>query len=243
MKATFMIVIFLVCGAVHGTAQIHRYTTTCKPDTVNIDHWNIKTGDREVYRAVSCSESYFIGVRVEAGSSRFSYTQRTKNWTGNHNAAVVGLAIVYGHFTVGAKFKLASVRPKYSLNFDGVIIGNEAVVNPTKWDLDVGYSFDLKYNFSLESYLALTSNNFILLNKEDSELTHSIGKTNAWTVGCTINKYFRIKNFEYFGLFVRYGYGFSDFRKIHTGLGKGFSEISLGVMYKGFLNHVFYKKI
>ena len=225
------------------SAQNYERNSVCGTDTINVDHRDLKQGGRIRYKAFECTKPSMLGIRVDIGFNHYLYNSRTRNWLGNHNGALLGLSIAYGDFSLGAKFKPATVNPRETLEFNGEFLTREAKLNPIKIDYEIGYSFNLKHNFSIEPYIALTSNSFIVINEEELGKTYEIDDTRGLTIGTTLNKYFRLKDFRFLALFARYGYGLSNFRKTNNNLDAGYSDIAVGIAYKGFSKQRYLKRI
>ncbi|MBO9592832.1 MAG: hypothetical protein J7599_07970 [Niabella sp.] len=240
MKRFLLIAAFIATAARAG-AQNYERNPVCGTDTV-IVHSNPKLSGSS-YEAFECTKVSKLGVRVELGFNHYRYNPKTRNWLGNHNGPLLGLAIAYGDFSLGVKFKPATVTPRQELVFNGVALTKDATLNPNKIDVDLSYSINFKYNISLEPFIALTSNSFLVINEEELGRQYQIDKTRGLTLGTTLNKYFRLKNFQFFSVFARYGYGFSDFKKTHNSLGAGYGDIVLGVAYKGFIKQTYWKRL
>lgn len=58
-----------------------------------------------------------------------------------------------------------------------------------------------------------------------------------------MNKYLKIKNYKYFSVFGTIGYGFIDYRKVHSDLDNGYFEWNLGIAYKGFFMEGINKRV
>lgn len=240
MKQVLLIAAFITTSARAG-GQNYERNAVCRSDTVVVRS-NPKLSGR-TYKAFECTKVSKLGLRVELGFNHYSYNAETRNWLGNHNGPLLGLAIAYGGFNLGVKFKPATVTPRQELVFDGVALTKDAKLNPNKIDYDLSYSINFKHNISLEPYMALTSNSFVVINEDELDRQYHIDKTTGLTLGTTLNKYFRLKNFQFFSVFARYGYGFSDFKKVHNSLGAGYGDIALGVAYKGFIRQTYWKRL
>ena len=223
-------------------AQTYNRNSICGTDTVDVDYRDRMIG-RVQYKAFECTRVSKVGVRVELGFNRYSYNAKTKNWLGNHNGGMLGLGIAYMDFTVGARFKPATVNPKRELYFSGELLTTAADVNPVKVEYDVSYSINLKHNLSIEPYVALTRNSFFVINEDELGKKYDINKTNGFTIGAAVNKYIHIKDFQFSSVFARYGYGLSDFRRINSDLGVGYSDLVIGIAYKGFGKQRFHKRL
>lgn len=240
MKQFLLIAAFIAISARAG-AQNYEREAVCSSDTVMVPG-NPKLSGR-LYKAFECTKVSKLGLRVELGFNHYGYNPQTRNWLGNHNGPLLGLAIAYGDFNLGIKFKPATVSPRQELAFDGVALTKDAKLNPNKIDYDLSYSINFKHNISLEPYIALTSNSFVVINEAELDRQYHIDKTRGLTLGTSLNKYFRLKNFQFFSVFARYGYGLSDFKKTHSNLGRGYGDIAVGVAYKGFIKQTYWKRL
>ncbi|HEX4875188.1 MAG TPA: hypothetical protein VFV31_00855 [Chitinophagaceae bacterium] len=242
MKFCFLLtaIIFFssnLCG------QNYERRSICGTDTIAVDYRSLKTGDRIQYKAFECTKVSKLGIRFDLGFNLYIYNSKTKNWLGNHNGPLFGLTIAYGDFNFGAKFKPATVSPGQDLSFNGEMLTKDAKLNPIKIDYDFSYSINLKNNFSIEPYIALTINNFIVINEDELGKNYDINKTKGLTFGTTLNKYFKLRDFQFLAVFAKYGYGLSNFKKTNENLDIGYSDIVIGVAYKGFLKQRLLKRL
>lgn len=235
--------LIFVLLSTHAFGQNYERNSICGNDTIEVDYISIKTGARVQYKAFECTKVSKLGIRIDIAFNHYRYNAKTENWLGNHNGPLLGLTIAYGNFNFGVKFKPATVRPKQNLDFNGEQLTNNAKLNPNKIDYDFSYSVDFKHNISLEPYIAFTANSFPVVNEEELGKTYHINKTKGFTAGVALNKYFRLKDFQFFSVFAKYGYGLTDFKKVNSSLGFGYSDIAIGIAYKGFFKQLFLKRI
>ncbi len=224
-------------------AQNYERNPICGTDTITVNSVSMKLGDTIRLKAFECTQISKFGLRLDVGFNHFSYNAKTKNWLGNHNGALVGLALVWGDLNFGIKFKIATIKTNSELDVNGVQLPLNTQLNPVKVNFDIGYSINLKHNFSIEPFLAMTYHDFIILNEDGLGKEYDINKLWAPIVGTTINKYFPLSNRQFISIFVRYGYGFANFRKVHQDLGFGYSDISEGIGLKGFMEKSFLKRL
>ena len=234
-------VAFLLANICYG--QLYNKDKVCGTDTIYVDYRDLKTGERINYKAFECTQVAKAGIRIDLGYSSYSYNLRTKKWLGNHNGALFGLTLVHRKFNLGAKFKFASTTPKSQLVFNGDTLAYEAKLNPPKIDFYAGFSLDLKYNFSIEPYFGVTRNLFYVINEKELNKSFNIPKVHGLNAGVTLNKYFKLKEFQFLSLFFTYGYGFTNFKKVNSSLGVGYSEWTLGLSYKAFAKKIFHERI
>jgi hypothetical protein len=233
--------IFTIANSALG--QVYNQEKVCGTDTIRVNYIDAKMGDTVNYKAFHCSQVLRTGFRVEIGRASFTYYGGTKTWLGNHGAGLVGLAYVNRHWNLGVKFKLATTHPKRELVFNGDTLTTKADLNPPKIDLYLGYSFDFKQNISVEPYIGLTRNLFYVINENELKKTFVFPKIHGLNIGVTINKYFTIKGFQFLSGFFTYGYGFSNYRKVHPSLDRGYSEWAVGISYKLFAKREIDEKI
>jgi hypothetical protein len=58
-----------------------------------------------------------------------------------------------------------------------------------------------------------------------------------------LNKYFKLKNYGYLSVFGSAGYGFVNYKKVHSELDNGYLEWNFGVSIKGFGTKRFNKRV
>jgi hypothetical protein len=236
-----VVVIFLMADICQG--QVYNKDKVCGTDTIHISYRDLKTGNRVNYKAFTCTKASKPGIRLNFGLSSFAYSDETKKWMGNHNAGVLGLSFVYGKFDFGVNVKLTTISPVSKLAINSDTLTTEAKVNPIKFDFYTGYSIDLKNNFSIEPHLGVTENLFVVINEKELNQSFDIPTIYGLNTGITLNKYFKLKDFQFISVFFTYNYGFTNFKKINPNLGRGYSEWSFGLSYKVFTKRSFYERL
>jgi hypothetical protein len=224
-------------------AQNYERNSICGHDTIEVSYTSRKTGASVQYKAFECTKVSKLGIRVELGFNHYRYNTKTENWLGNHNGPLLGLTIAYGDFNVGVKFKPATIRPKQNLDFNGEQLTSDAKLNPNKIDYDLSYSLNFRHNISLEPYIALTANSFVVINEKELGKSYHINKTKGLTAGVTLNKYLHLRDFQFLSVFARYGYGLTNFKTVNPNLGAGYSDIAIGIAYKGFIKQKLLRRI
>ena len=194
------------------------------------------------YKAVWCEKCSKFGARIEIGISIYHYNQKTKDWLGNHGGPNFNFILTYDKFNLGFRFKPWTVSPNEELLFDNKVLPKYANLNPIKLDFYTGYSFDFEH-ISLEPYLGFSRNIFTVINEDELQETFSFPSVTGFINGVTVNKYFKIKNYEYISVFANVGYSIVDYTKVHNALGKNYFEWSIGIAYKGFFTKRFMQKI
>jgi hypothetical protein len=240
LRRVIISVVLLLCFCI-ARGQEYNRRAVCGSDTQQVRYVSLRTGDLVNFPAFSCKQVSRWGIRPEIGGSSYIYTPETARWLGRHNGGSFALYVAYGNFSIGARFVLTTVRPQTELVLDGKPLTNEAQLNPIKEEYSAGYSLNLKYNICLEPFVAVTSNKFYVVNEDTLKKHYQIPHVNGFTAGIGFNKYFRIREFQFLAIFVRYGHGFTNFRKVNRDLGSGYSEWCMGVAYKGFANKYFMK--
>jgi hypothetical protein len=224
-------------------AQVYNRAASCGTDTIHVNYRNRMTWDSVNYKGFECTQVGKLGIRFDLGQVLNSYSRATRNWLGNHGSIIIAVALMHDKYNIGLKLKGATTNPKALLAFNGDTVIREAKLNPIRLDFYGGYSFDFRYNISLEPYVGVTRNMFYVINEEEINKTYRISKLTGLNTGITLNKYFRLKQFQFLSIFLTYGYGFSNFKKINDSLGYGYSEWNFGLAYKVFTKKHFHKKI
>ena len=242
MKNSLFLIVFSLFSITSFTQNYER-DTICGTDTIYVDHTSMKTGVSNQFKAFRCTKISKVGFRLDLGFNHYRYNNKTKNWLGNHNGPLVGLTLAWGNLNLGGKFKIATINTHTDLDFNGDQLSINTKLNPVKVDIDLGYSINLKHSISIEPFIAVTLHDFIVLDVEDLGNNYDINKLWAPMVGTTINKYFPLDDYRFVSIFIRYGYGLADFKKVNKDLGFGYSDLSLGIGLKGFRKRTFLKKL
>lgn len=176
--------------------------------------------------------------------SQYYNNQSTKEWMGNYKSGNIGISIPYQDFSIGIRFfKMASVHPKKELMFNNSPLPKTKILNPVKVDYFASYSINFKPNISIEPFLGVTGNYFHVINQDDPSATYSLSRVFGLNSGFVVNKYFRIREFEFVSAFAGLNYSTTNFNKIHPSLGRGYAEWNIGIAYKGFGKSLYYKRV
>jgi hypothetical protein len=243
MTRQIQLFLLLMLPMSYGYAQSYNREKTCGTDTIHVNYRDLKYGGQVSYLAFQCTQAGKLGIRFDLGYASHTYRGNTKNWMGTHPGGMLGIALVHDKINVGVRFKVATIHPRTQLLFDGDTLMYDADLNPGKIDFYAGYSFDLPYNFAFEPYAGVTKHLFHVINEEQLNKTYDIPSLHGFHAGLTINKYFRLKDFQFLSLYASWGYGFADFAKIHPSLGSGYSEWSVGLAYKVMVKRKFLERI
>jgi hypothetical protein len=246
LLAAFAIVIFNT-----AYAQKWERETICSSDTLRVEpHIPMKHALKNQdstwlvpYRIVKCITRSNIGLRLDAGVSGYTYGAMTSDWIGNHAGPNFGLALAIDKLNIGFRFKPWTVDLKKEMEFDGVTLPTVARLNAIKLDYYTGYSFDFERLISIEPYLGYNRSSFIVINEDELNQEYSFRKTGGFIFGTTLNKYFKVGEYQYVSVYGSAGYSLVNYEKIHPGLDNGYFEWTLGVASKGFFTKFINRKV
>ena len=249
MKRT--IFLFLITIPFNIYAQKWSNEVICSTDTLVVEQQstmrnvpkNQDETDLQRHRIVECRTRSNFGLRFDFAISNYYYGEQTTSWLGQHAGPNFNFILAFEKFNIGFRFKPWSVDPQKELEFNGIVLPTTARINPIKIDYYVGYSFDFDQLISLEPYLGYNRSSFVVINEDVLNQKFSFEKTGGLILGTTINKYFRLKDYEYLSLFGSIGYGFVNFEKVQSSLDNGYFEWNLGIAVKGFFPRNFNKRV
>lgn len=213
-------------------AQPKYPDTHCSTDTIYAHTYDKNTGVRISYKAFKCTQFSKFGIRVDVGFNASNYNRNTREWLGHPVGASVGLGLSYKRFNFGLRFKPATARPQTVLTFNGVELPMNAKLYPVKLEYEFSYSLPLPHQLAIEPYIAFTKNGFQVINENELGNKYAIPAVGGFTSGVALNKYFALNHFRSLAVFVKYGYGFTDFKKANNQLGRGYSDFSAGIAFK-----------
>lgn len=245
----FTLTILLISNIVLG--QKWNNDSICSSDTMIVEPnlmmkfspKNLDTLKQESYKIIQCVTRSNVGFRFELGFSNYYYGKQTTSWIGQHGGPNFNFILTINKLNFGYRFKPWTIDPKKEMIFDGQTVPIEAKLNSIKHDYYIGYSFDFEKLISLEPYIGYNRSSFIVINEDELNQELSFKKSGGLIVGATVNKYFKIKDYQYISIFGTVGYGFVNYNKIHPDLDNGYFEWNLGVSYKGFFTKRFNKRV
>ncbi len=225
--------------------------TICSTDTLLVESfqsmkYNAAKPDSltpEPYKIVRCKTRSTIGFRFDLAFSNYYYGEKTTSWMGQHGGPNFNFIFTVDRWNIGFRFKPWTFNPKKEMDFNGHTLPTTARVNTIKLDYYVGYSFDFEKLISLEPYLGYNLSSLVVINEENLNQHYRLYETGGFIAGATLNKYFKIKEYEYISVFASAGYAFVNFEKVHPDFDKGYFEWNFGVAYKGFLTRIFDRRV
>jgi len=251
MKRILLIITFTILVSTITLGQKWNPETICSSDTLIVEPYrpmkynpeNTEALTQKPYKIVECKTRSDIGFRFEIAVSNYYYGEKTTSWIGQHGGPNFNFILVVDKLNFGFRFKPWSVEPKKELDFNGQTLPTTATLNVIKLDYYLGYSFDFKKLISVEPYVGYNRSSFVVINEDELNQKFTFDKTGGPIVGATLNKYFKLKEYEYLSVIGTAGYGFVNYEKVHSALDNGYFEWNLGIAYKGFATKRFNKRV
>jgi hypothetical protein len=198
---------------------------------------------QEPIKIVQCYTRSNIGFRMDFAVSSYYYGDKTTSWIGQHGGPNFNFILVVDKLNFGFRFKPWTIDPKKEMDFSGLTLPTSAKLNNIRLDYYAGYSLDFEKLISLEPYIGFNRTSFLVINEDKLNQEFSFNKTGGLIIGTTLNKYFKLKDYGYISIFGTVGYGFVDYKKVHSDLDNGYFEWNLGVAAKSFKIKRFNKRV
>ena len=248
-KLIILLFLFTIPFRIYAQKWINE--VICSTDTLVVEpqtearslQKNQKEIEFQPYRIVECRTRSNFGLRLDVAVSNYYYGEKTTSWLGQHAGPNINLSLTVDKFNIGIRFKPWTVEPQKELEFNGVILPTTARLNPIKIDYYLGYSIDFDRLISIEPYLGYNHSSFVVINEDVLNQNFSFENTGGLILGTTVNKYFRLKDYEYLSIFGSIGYGFVNFEKVQPSLDNGYLEWNLGIAFKGFFTRNFNRRV
>ncbi len=249
MNRLFLFVTVIIGSFSSVIAQKCNPEVICATDTLTLEpsrsmKVNPKNSDstqQEPYEVLRCIKRSKWGLRMEMAYSNYYYGAETTDWLGQHGGANFNLALAMDHFNFGVRFKPGTVTPNKELEFYGILLPTSAKLNNIRIDYYVGYSFDLEKMISIEPYLGYNHTTFKVINEDELNQTYALNAAGGVILGTSVNKYFKLMNYNYLSVFGTIGYGWVDYQKVHAQLANNYWEWNVGLAFKVFAAKQFNK--
>jgi len=167
------------------------------------------------------------------GTSTNYYQVKTTEWIGNHKSKVIFITLGKRNFNINVLFKPQTVNPLKGLNFDGVPLPQQAELNPIKLEMNLGYEYEMIYNFRIEPYLGYLNQSFTVINEEEIGHTYNIKSANGLTIGVNLFKYIYFGRGFSLGAFVNGNGNLINFQNVNPDLGNNYFALSFGLLFMG----------
>lgn len=251
MKWLFLIIASVIFINSKSFGQRWKPEVICSSDTLTVEPYHslihiperINSTNQEPYKIVQCRTRSKFGFRMDIAISNYYYGDKTTSWIGQHGGPNFNFILVANKLNFGFRFKPWTIDPKKDMEFNGQTLPTTAKLNNIKLDYYVGYSFDFTKLISVEPYLGYNRTYFLVINEDDLNQEFPLNKTGGLIVGTTLNKYFKLKDYGYISVFGTVGYGFVDYKKVHSDLDNGYFEWNFGVALKAFGTKRFNKRV
>lgn len=251
MKRILLIIAITVAVCTITVAQKWSPETLCSMDTLIVAPYRSMkysperpyNPDQKPYKIVQCRTRSNVGFRFEIAVSNYYYGEKTTSWIGQHGGPNFNFILVADKLNFGFRFKPWTIDPKKEMDFDGHTLPTTAGLNVIKLDYYAGYSLDFEKLISVEPYIGYNRSSFNVINEDELNQKFTFNKTGGLIVGATVNKYIKIKEYEYLSVFGTAGYGFVNYEKVHPDLDNGYFEWNLGIAYKVFATKRFNTRV
>lgn len=180
----------------------------------------------------SYDETYRL--KMAAVKTQYKYFGNTKKWLGNHDG--IGLMIGGGYkcLTLDALFSISITNHSGNIAFDGDDdLPYYNLINDSKLKFDLGYEYELFYNFRIEPYIGYIINPINIVDP----YTKHLAVFSGISTGIKLNKYFYTKQGMNVGVYLGLGYNTLNYRGLNTSLTPNNMELSLGFQWM-FANYV-----
>lgn len=251
MKLLFLIITLTILTNITSFGQKWNPEIICSSDTLTVEPYvsmkynpeKVDSINQESYKIVQCQTRSNVGFRMDIAVSNYYYGDKTTSWIGQHGGPNFNFIFVMNKINLGFRFKPWTINPKKEMDFNGQTLPITAKFNNIRLDYYVGYSVDFEKLISVEPYLGYNRTSFLVINEDEINQKFSINKTGGLIAGATLNKYFKLKDYGYISVFGTVGYGFVDYKKVHSDLDNGYFEWNFGVSVKGFGTKRFNKRV
>lgn len=183
---------------------------------------------------VECTERGFMSIGFDMGFSRFYFHNETTQWLGSPIGGNSAIYVTFNRLIFGVGFNVATINPKKELVFGSKTLTPNAKMNHLKLDYYIAYSFDFKYNFSIEPRVGVGNLFFQVLNEDELNQKFNLPNRYGLTGGAVVRKYFIVDRRNLFiSVYSGLNYGLNNYSKIHSEL-SGYSwNWSVGISLKG----------
>lgn len=218
-----LIVTILICLPVFLISQSSRHKSQVL--------FNKKSGSEVQYSTRN------TGLQLSLGGSLNYYDSKTKKYLPNYRGGSYGITFYYQNLLIGIALKpITSPMSKatdtifFNMNYTPTI----SIFNYIKTEMNIGYTFNLPLNISIEPTLGYLRTRFRAEDEKGEEIDPISRKVHGFTVGFTINKYIMLRKVgDYIVIYLSNKYNYSNYSNYYPAMGNSYYSIELGLAFKG----------
>ena len=173
------------------------------------------------------------GASLFFSLNKFFYDNKTTEWLPSHGGPCFDAAIMYKSFNLIGEFRPWTVNGKKDMVFEGDTLFTYLRFNDCKANILVSYNYYLLHRLSIEPFIGIGFIIISAIDEEKAKKTFNIPGTNGLILGTDFNFAIRKTFSTEFPLRLGFRYSIVDFSNIHSGLGKNYSSIDIGIGFRG----------
>jgi hypothetical protein len=151
----------------------------------------------------------------------------------NPIATTFNYKLFYRNFFLYVGTNISTFTPSKDLKFTNTIITNQNEISLSNMNMAIGYMYNFNKKWSADFKLGINSGNVdVLYNNQLKSYSPELVIGN--TYGITINRFFKLKGYNYIVLSVGADYYTTDYSKISPDMNNQSVNYFLTIGYKGF---------
>ena len=122
--------------------------------------------------------------------------------------------------------------------FDNENVNTQHEFNSFNLNVALGYSYDFHKNWSTDIKVGFNTTNFEILNSKETNLVYESDYIMGTQIGLGLDRYIKLKRFNYIVLGLGIDYYTTDYSKISYNMKPSSLNYTLTIWYKGFFKRM-----
>ncbi len=171
-------------------------------------------------------------IKIESGA--ILHQMFNSDFIDNKITQITDLTVFYKnfYFTYGAF--IYEFKPNKDMVFDNVTVNNQNEFSSFNLNMALGYSYDFHKNWSTDIKFGFNSTNFEISNSKETNLIYESDIIMGAQVGLGIDRYIKLKRFNFIVIGLGIDYYTTDYSKISSNMKPSSLNYTLTIGYKGF---------
>jgi hypothetical protein len=174
-----------------------------------------------------------LGISFRCGVLYHSFDKKTNKYFDNQFAPDMHISYHYKNFFLSQTVYYLYLNPKKTININDVLYNTDAKFEQFSAYFGLGYSYDINNYWAVDISATFCRPYINLTNWEEYGIRMEPQYFNGAGMGLGINRYFKLKWYNYVFTRISIDYFNYDYKKISPDLGSNVMYYSITLGYKG----------
>ena len=175
-------------------------------------------------------------IKIESGALK--HQMFNPDYIDNKTIQITDFTVFYKNFYLTYGAFIYEFKPNKIMVFDNTTVNTQHEFSSFNLNMALGYSYDFHKNWSTDIKIGFNITDFEILNSKETNLIYESDIITGAMIGLGVDRYFKLKRFNYIVIGLGIDYYKTDYSKISSEMKPTSLNYSLTIGYKGFFKKI-----